>query len=112
MFSLPPGADSEGRTAASLVCSLGPAEVAKAAIVCNNTTTPHVRVGQTITMQTVTRFEANLLRLLYYFLRQEPAERALPLVEQRIDPPPCLSRTTIRLVQDALAKGCTFLIAS
>jgi hypothetical protein len=62
-------------------------------------------------MQTVERFEANLLRLLYYFLRREPAERALPLVEKRETPPPCLSRPAVRLVQDALAKGCTFLLA-
>src|SRR5258708_7219657 len=62
-------------------------------------------------MQNVARFEANLLRLLYYFLRREPAERALPLVEKRETPPPCLSRPAVRLVQDALAKGCTFLLA-
>jgi hypothetical protein len=57
-------------------------------------------------MQTVTRFEANLLRLLYYFLGREPAERASRLVESRLSPPPCLSRPAVRLVQDALAKGC------
>src|SRR4051812_20827770 len=62
-------------------------------------------------MQSVSRFEANLLRLLYYFLRREPAERALPLVEQRLEAPSCLSRPAVRLVQDALAKGCTFLLA-
>src|ERR1700704_6037369 len=62
-------------------------------------------------MQNVSRFEANLLRLLYYFLRREPAERALPLVEARVPPPPCLSRPAVRLVQDALAKGCPFLLA-
>jgi hypothetical protein len=63
-------------------------------------------------MQNVSRFEASLLRLLYYFLRREPIERALPLIEARCDAPPCLSRGVIRLVQDALAKGCTFLLAS
>src|SRR5947209_422823 len=62
-------------------------------------------------MQSVSRFEANLLRLLYYFLRREPPERALPLVEQRLAPPRCLSRPAVRLVQDALAKGCPFLLA-
>ncbi|HVS34608.1 MAG TPA: hypothetical protein VMS17_03435 [Gemmataceae bacterium] len=62
-------------------------------------------------MQTVTRFEANLLRLLYYFLGQEPAETALPLVEARLAPPPCLSRSAVRLVKDALAKGCVFQLA-
>src|ERR1700722_15561674 len=62
-------------------------------------------------MQTISRFEANLLRLLYFFLRREPPERALPLVEQRVDPPPCLKRGAVRLVQDAFAKGCTHLLA-
>ena len=47
-------------------------------------------------MQTVSRFEANLLRLLHYFLRREPPERALPLVEERRQPPPCLSRPAWR----------------
>ena len=62
-------------------------------------------------MQTVTRFEANLLRLLYYFLGREPAESALALVENRCTPPPCLGRPAVRLVKEALAKGCTFLLA-
>jgi FtsH ternary system domain X6 len=62
-------------------------------------------------MQTVSRFEANLLRLLYYFLRREPIERALPLVENRCQAPGCLSKKAVRLVQDALAKGCTFELA-
>src|SRR5262245_2081117 len=63
-------------------------------------------------MQNVSRFEASLLRLLYYFLRREPAERALPLVEQRVvKPPDCLSAGAVGLVKEALAKGCTFLLA-
>ncbi len=62
-------------------------------------------------MQTVTRFEANLLRLLYYFLGREPAESALPLVENRCTPPTCLSRPAVRLVKEALAKGCTELLS-
>jgi hypothetical protein len=63
-------------------------------------------------MQTVTRFEANLLRLLYFFLRREPLERALPLVENRCWAPDRLSEPTIRLIQEALAKGCTHLLAT
>ncbi len=59
-------------------------------------------------MQTVSRFEANLLRLLYFFLRREPIERALPLVENRCQAPTCLSRGAVRLIEDALSKGCTF----
>src|SRR5262249_37487010 len=62
-------------------------------------------------MQNVSRFEASLLRLLYYFLRREPIERALPLIEARSEAPPCLSPAAVRLVQDALAKGTTFLLA-
>jgi hypothetical protein len=62
-------------------------------------------------MQTVTRFEANLLRLLSFFLHREPAERVLPLFDQRFKLPPCLSRGAVHLVQDALAKGCVFLLA-
>ena len=62
-------------------------------------------------MQTVTRFEANLLRLLCYFLGREPVESALTLVEDRCTPPPCLGRPAVRLVKDALAKGCVFLLA-
>ena len=63
------------------------------------------------TMQTVSRFEANLLRLLWYFLRREPPERALPLLENRCVAPPCLHRNAVRLIQDTLAKGCVFLLA-
>jgi hypothetical protein len=63
-------------------------------------------------MQNVSRFEANLLHLLYYFLRREPPERALPLVENRCDVPACLSPGAVRLVRDALGKGCTQLLAS
>src|SRR5262245_36575632 len=62
-------------------------------------------------MQNVSRFEANLLRLLYYFLRREPIERALPLIEARCEAPQSLGPGAVRLVQDALAKGSTFLLA-
>jgi hypothetical protein len=62
-------------------------------------------------MRSVSRFEANLLRLLWYFLHREPPERALPLLEDRCKAPPCLHRDAIHLVKDALAKGCVFLLA-
>lgn len=62
-------------------------------------------------MRSVTRFEANLLRLLGYFLHREPPERALPLLEQRGPTPPCLHRNAIHLIQDALGKGCVSLLA-
>lgn len=62
-------------------------------------------------MQNVSRFEAGLLRLLYFFLRREPIERAVPLIEARLEAPSALSEGALRLVKDALAKGCTFLLA-
>ena len=62
-------------------------------------------------MQNVSRFEASLLRLLYYFLRREPIERAVPLVDARPEAPRCLSQGAVRLVREALAKGGTFLLA-
>lgn len=57
-------------------------------------------------MKSVSRFEANLLRLLGFFLGRVPAERAAPLIESRCEPSPCLSANAIALVQDALSKGC------
>jgi hypothetical protein len=62
-------------------------------------------------MQSVSRFEANLLRLLWYFLRREPPERVLPLLENRCPAPACLHRNAVNLVKEALAKGCVFLLA-
>src|SRR5690348_17516341 len=62
-------------------------------------------------MQSVSRFEAHLLRLLWYFLGREPSERALPLLENRCAAPACLHRNAIQLIQDALAKGCVVLLA-
>ncbi|MFQ3594003.1 MAG: hypothetical protein SNJ82_12555, partial [Gemmataceae bacterium] len=62
-------------------------------------------------MQIVSRFEAALLRLLQYFLRGEPIERATPLIEARVSPPKELSEGAMRLIRDALAKRCTFLLA-
>ena len=62
-------------------------------------------------MRSVSRFEANLLRLLGYFLHREPPERAVTLLENRCSAPPCLHRDAIELVKDALAKGCVVLLA-
>jgi hypothetical protein len=61
-------------------------------------------------MQTVSRFESNLLRLLYFFLGREPTGG--PLIEARLAVPPCLSRPAVRLACDALAKGCVSLLAA
>jgi hypothetical protein len=62
-------------------------------------------------VRSVSRFEAKLLRLLWFFLRREPSERALPLLENRCDAPPCLHRNAVDLIQDALTKGCVHLLA-
>jgi hypothetical protein len=62
-------------------------------------------------MKAVSRFEANLLRILHFFLRRAPAEQALALIGNRYQEPPCLSRAAVELVQDSLAKGCVALLA-
>jgi hypothetical protein len=54
----------------------------------------------------VPRFEYNLLRILRFLLGQMPAEQAATLVYNWfLPPPPCLSRTCVRLAKDMLAKG-------
>ncbi len=80
-------------------------------VVCDNacgTGNNHSWVEQ---MESVSRFEANLLRLLYFFLRREPPERALPLLQARHTQPPCLHSNAVRLVRQALARGCVLLLA-
>jgi hypothetical protein len=64
-------------------------------------------------MRAVSRFEHNLLRILHFFLRRVPWDQVRQLVTNRADPdpPPCLSRDAVQLVQDTLAKGCTVLLA-
>jgi hypothetical protein len=62
-------------------------------------------------MKVVSRFEADLLHLLHFFLRRAPAEQARPLLGRGRAPPPCLSRGAVGLVQEALAKGTTLLLA-
>jgi hypothetical protein len=62
-------------------------------------------------MRVVSRFEANLLVILQFFLRRVPGEQALPLLSQPCKRPRCLSRAAVELVQDMLAKGCMLLLA-
>jgi hypothetical protein len=62
-------------------------------------------------MKVVSRFEANLLRLLHFFLRRLPPEQALPLVVAGHPAPACLSQSAIQLIEDALAKGTALLLA-
>lgn len=62
-------------------------------------------------MNHVSRFEANLLRILHGLLGRAPVEQMLPLVLQPMKQPRCLSRTAVSLIQDALAKGCVQWLA-
>jgi hypothetical protein len=59
----------------------------------------------------VSRFEANLLEILQFFLRRQRAERVARRILEPCERPRCLSRTAVELVQDTLAKGCTALLA-
>lgn len=60
--------------------------------------------------RTVSRFEANLLRLLRYFLKQLPFDQAQPLIHATLTVPPCLSANAIHLIKDSLAKGCVLYL--
>jgi hypothetical protein len=62
-------------------------------------------------MRSVSRFEANLLRILHCLLRRTPIKQALSILLVRHERPACLSRAAVALVQDALAKGCVQLLA-
>jgi hypothetical protein len=62
-------------------------------------------------MKVLPRFEANLLRVLHFFLQRVPEKRALEVIMDRLPQPPCLSRVGVELVQDSLAKGCVWLLA-
>src|SRR6516162_9898000 len=62
-------------------------------------------------MEYVSRFEADLLSLLYFFLRREPAEGVRGHIERGSTPPACLGRGSIRLAEDALRKGVVQLLA-
>jgi hypothetical protein len=62
--------------------------------------------------RTVSRFEANLLYILRFFLRGRGVRSAsaLELVKGECPRPPCLSRACVELVQDDLARGCVALL--
>lgn len=60
--------------------------------------------------KSVSRFEANLLRILRFMLKQLPGEQAMRHVSERLDRPPCLSPVAIELVKDSLAKGCVLYL--
>ncbi len=62
-------------------------------------------------MRSVSRFEADLLRILHALLGRAPIEGARALIAVRHKRPKCLSRGAVELVQDALAKGCVWRLA-
>ena len=56
-------------------------------------------------VRTVSRFEANLLRIARFILRQAPVEQAQRLILDKIDRPKCLSGDCLHLLKDSLRKG-------
>src|SRR5947209_15890828 len=62
-------------------------------------------------MKVVSRFEADLLHLLHFLLGRVPPDQGMPLVHAEKQPPPCLSRAAVELVQEGLAKGCMVVLA-
>lgn len=62
-------------------------------------------------LKLVSRFEANLLRVLHFLLRRDPTGQALTIIYEEMDAPPSLSRTCVELVQDTLIKGCVSILA-
>src|ERR1700677_4911044 len=60
----------------------------------------------------LSRFESNLVLITRYFVSGLSAAQAHPLIFQALPRPHCLSRQCVALVQDALAKGCTRLLAT
>lgn len=62
-------------------------------------------------MKTVSRFEANLLRILHGFFGRVSSDRVLSLVETELPCPKCLSRNAVELVKDTLQKGVPYYLA-
>ncbi|HEX3152074.1 MAG TPA: hypothetical protein VHR66_28630 [Gemmataceae bacterium] len=61
--------------------------------------------------KSVSRFEANLLRILRFFLKPGPADQGLRHIHERLERPKCLSATAVELIRDSLAKGCVLYLA-
>lgn len=60
---------------------------------------------ETLTPPAVSRFEYSLLRILRFLLGHMPAEQVEKPLFDSHSPPPCLTRTCVRLVEDTLSKG-------
>jgi hypothetical protein len=66
---------------------------------------------EAIAMKAVTRFEANLLRVLHAIFQRTPMTQVVPILLKPRPRPPCLSRDALELIGDALAKGCVEFLA-
>lgn len=62
-------------------------------------------MSEPVDIRTVSRFEANLLRIARFILRQAPVEQAQRLILDKIDRPKCLSGDCLHLLKDSLRKG-------
>jgi anaerobic ribonucleoside-triphosphate reductase activating protein len=67
--------------------------------------------GIRLEMRSVSRFEADLLRVLHAVLGRAPVEGVLPVIAGRRKRPKCLGREAVGLVQEALGKGCVWRLA-
>ncbi|MFK7768139.1 MAG: hypothetical protein AB8B55_13025 [Mariniblastus sp.] len=63
-------------------------------------------------MRTVSRFESNLLKIVYCVFGNYPVANTHPAVRQPCNKPVCLSRDTVELVEAAIAKGITQKLAT
>lgn len=61
--------------------------------------------------RSVSRFEANLLTILYAIIRERPISHAMLKIVQSSPQPDCLSRNAVELVQQALAKSVSLWLA-
>lgn len=59
----------------------------------------------------VSRFEADLLRILRFALGVGTAAQGRAALLRKADAPRCLSRTAVALIKDTLARGCVRLMA-
>lgn len=62
-------------------------------------------------MKSVSRFEADLLRVTRAVLKKDPLDPALAIIRQAQPRPSCLGRDAVDLVRDALGKGSMLLLA-
>jgi hypothetical protein len=62
-------------------------------------------------MTLVSRFEADLLRLLHALLGRAPIEGVVSILDERRDRPTCLGRPALRLIEDTLARGYVVRLA-